>query len=208
MSTTILFSFRRCPYAIRARCALLAAEIKYKSIEVSLKDKPEQLLTLSPKGTVPVLVTPDIILDQSLDIINWALEKNDSLNWRRDSYKDQLTITDLIKSNDNNFKQSLDRYKYPNRYFSKKDEGARAQQSLTQCLEFLKILEERLRNSDHLIDNNTSLADIAIFPFIRQFHHVNKNILIEHNFCQLIKWLNFYLSSDMFEKVMKKPDIK
>lgn len=204
MSDIKLFSFRRCPYAIRARYALLAAKINYRCIEVSLKNKPQSLFDHSPKGTVPVLVTKTFVLEQSLDIIYWVLQKNDPGRWLRDSPETQLEIKQLIETNDNDFKQALDRYKYPNRYLTEGDKSAIEQQAFQKCIKLLKNLDLRLNQSTHLIDNKTSIADIALFPFVRQFHHVNKEVLPDHGLSRVIKWLEFYLNSEMFTEVMKK----
>jgi len=183
----ILYSFRRCPYAMRARLALYSAKIVHEHREVDLKNKPLAMLKLSPKGTVPVLqLKEERVLEQSLDIMNWAL-KTPALS---------VENTHLISENDTTFKQALDRYKYPGRYHEELGENYR----LT-CERFLKKIEGSLM--PFLAGNTITLADMAIFPFIRQFSMVDLDWFEEQTYPRLKTWLAFFASSSLFEQVMQ-----
>ena len=167
MSTLpLLYSFRRCPYAIRARMAMMYAQIEANIIEVSLKDKPQKMLDYSPKATVPVLVLDDNnIMDESRDIMLWSMTISDPDNWYVDlSCKQQKVITEAIEQNDNVFKPLLDDYKYSSRNneYSEEQLRRKAEPYLAQLNEFLECHQ-------YLMSDQVSLADIAIFPFIRQF---------------------------------------
>lgn len=199
-----LFSFRRCPYAIRARMTLLYSNINYQRIDVDLKNKPEELLTLSPKGTVPVLADNSFVLDESIDIMKWALAQSDTENWLPACQDAQKSIEGLIETNDNFFKQNLDRYKYPSRYFDHSSCHERSKLALSQCLIFLNELEVRLAHNKYLLGQSITLADIALFPFVRQFHHVNKDVLLNHNLKNTQIWLEDFLNSPLFLKTMQK----
>ncbi|MCY7331546.1 MAG: glutathione S-transferase N-terminal domain-containing protein, partial [Pseudanabaena sp. CAN_BIN31] len=151
---SILYSFRRCPYAIRARMALNYAGISYELREVSLKNKPREMLDISAKGTTPVMQIFDsgafnqdfIVLEESLDIMNWAIQQNDPLNWEDLSEQSMAIAKHLINTNDREFKQALDRYKYPNRFPEKPQEFYRQ-----QAEEFLQVLELQLQSNNFLI---------------------------------------------------------
>jgi len=187
MDTPILYSFRRCPYAMRARLALSYAGIKWEHREILLKDKPQEMLDASPKGTVPVLVLPDgDVIDESLDVMNWALEQSDPDGWLNDY------DMELIRQNDGPFKKALDRYKYPNRYPDEDCSGA-----FDECLEFLEKL-------DAYITNTTTLTDMAIFPFIRQFSKVEPRVFQELPYSHIQTWLDAHLDSDLFQSIMEK----
>ncbi|MEY3786844.1 MAG: hypothetical protein RLZ75_1051 [Pseudomonadota bacterium] len=191
----ILYSFRRCPYAIRARMAIFYAGIPVEIREVELNNKPEHLLLISPKGTVPVLHLEDKIIDESLDIMRWALAQHDPENWL--SFDNEVNL--LIKSNDGDFKYFLDRYKYADRYPNYSQEHYRQQAEV-----FLTELESRLVNANYLCGNSISLADVAIFPFIRQFASVDKEWFQMTSFHSLNNWLQIFLTSALFGSVMKK----
>ena len=167
--TNILYSFRRCPYAMRARMALKYSGINVQIYEVSLKDKPESMLKISPKGQVPVLVMNNKVIDESRDIISFALSVNDPDGWLSQDEEIKKQIEALITMNDHSFKENLDKYKY----FDKNQT-----ESLEKCRlegeEFLKILETKLSKNNYLFGNKILYGDIAIFPFIRQFAHVDK----------------------------------
>ena len=171
MAAPILYSYRRCPYAMRARMALKYANISLETREISLREKPAHMLRVSPKGTVPVLVLPNgEVIEQSLEIMHWALKQprvNADLNngWLN---VDLAIAQSLIAQNDGDFKSALDRYKYPERYPEKSQVEYRAQGEM-----FLQRLEGLLQTHDYLLANHVSLADIAIFPFIRQFAAVD-----------------------------------
>ena len=158
MQRPLLYSFRRCPYAMRARMAVAAAEIEVSLREIVLRDKPAHMLELSPKGTVPVLLLPDgRVLDESRDVMHWALEQNDPPGWL--SHKDD----GLIDAFDGDFKHHLDRYKYATRY-----EGADATAHRAACHDMLRDLEDRLAG-DWLAGDAPGFTDIALLPFLRQF---------------------------------------
>jgi glutathione S-transferase len=193
---TILYSFRRCPYAIRARLAIAYAGIPVEIREVQLKQKPEQMLAISPKGTVPVLQLPDgKVIDESLDIMHWALAQNDPENWL-DTDEDSER---LIQWNDGDFKYYLDRYKYADRYPEFPESYYR-----NQGEKFLEELESKLSQTTYLSGSLFSIADAAIFPFIRQFAAVDNQWFISSNYQYLNKWLNNLLASDLFATVMVK----
>jgi len=192
-----LFTYRRCPYAIRSRLALYQAGIDYESIEISLKNKPGDFLALSPKGTVPVLVQSDgKIIEESLEIMLWALNINDREHW---VLKDNDLCQKLIFENDFHFKKNLDKYKYADRFPEHPKEYYRS-----QCEIFLNALEEKLQFKLYLIEDRISIADIAIFPFIRQFRLVDENWFLNSKYDALKKWLNGLINSCMFKEVMKK----
>jgi glutathione S-transferase len=197
-SFPVLYSFRRCPYAIRTRITLCYARIQCEIREIKLSHKPLQMLEVSPKGTVPVLILPcGTVIDESLDIMQWALKQNDPDKWLCDENKSDCDF--LIKCNDTVFKQALDRYKYPSRYPN--DESAEAREI---CLEILQDLDTRLSVNNMLLGHNISLADVAIFPFIRQFASVDKNWFDTLSLPYVQKWLNTYLRNPFFINVMQK----
>ncbi len=195
----ILYSFRRCPYAMRARMALEYAGIERDLREIELKNKPAHMLEISPKGTVPVLSLPcGRIIDESFEIMIWAVSEHDPEHWLPDMHR--FDVYDLIERNDTLFKPQLDRYKYPNRYPDEDCSGAR-----DKAMVFLNDLNARLSNNNALSGNKTTLADIAIFPFIRQFANVDKNWSdTQQNLKPLQKWLDCHLNSDLFQTIMKK----
>ncbi|SDK60490.1 Glutathione S-transferase [Methylophilus rhizosphaerae] len=193
----ILYSYRRCPYAIRARMALWAANIQPEVREVSLRDKPAHLLQLSPKGTVPVLQLPDgTVLEQSLDIIWWALAQRDPQGWLN---KDHDAVNCLIAINDGDFKKALDRYKYPERYPEQLQVFYRQQGE-----QFLRILEAALEQQRFLLGDSASVADVAIFPFIRQFAAVDAEWFALSPYPKLRAWLEVWLESPLFGEIMQK----
>jgi glutathione S-transferase len=197
MTLPILYSYRRCPYAMRARMALSLANIQVEIREISLRDKPKHMLSVSPKGTVPVLVLPhQQVLEQSLDIMHWALQQCEDQHWLSSS---QAGISMLIRQNDTEFKQALDGYKYPERYPDFPPPYFRQQGEV-----FLQILEIRLNASTFLMNDKPSLADIAIFPFIRQFVAVDSAWFADSPYPKLRAWLDFWLNSALFEGVMQK----
>lgn len=196
----ILYSFRRCPYAMRARMALRYAGCAVQIHEVSLKAKPPAMLERSPKGTVPVLVLDDQVLEQSLDIMHWALAQNDQDNWLLIQDGDgRREIQALVEENDQVFKQHLDRYKYFVRH------PEHPQQHYRQLGEvFLQKLEARLQQRDFLIKDQVTLADIALAPFIRQFSAVDPDWFSVSPYPKLRGWLQRFLESALFKAVMVK----
>lgn len=199
-SLPLLFSFRRCPYAIRARLALRQAGIAHAVHEVVLRDKPAELLALSPKGTVPVMRLPDgRVLEESLDIMRWALAANDPQGWLMQAAPDAMQA--LIDLNDQRFKPLLDRYKYPERHPGHTRDQYRAQ--AIGCL--LADLDSRLQRSRHLLSDRPSLADMAIVPFVRQFAQVDRAWWEDGNeLAALRQWLHALTGSALFEAVMAK----
>ena len=196
----VLYSFRRCPYAMRARMALAKSGVTVALREVDLKNKPEEMLDASPKGSVPVLVLPDdTVVDESRDIMEWALKENDPDNWLAPGMD---TINNFIDHNDKNFKKALDRYKYPNRYPN--EDCSWAQDS---CLETFKTYEEHLtKNDGFLAGPELSMADIAVFPFVRQCAFVDKDWFDNLDLPRLQRWLKDRLESPLFKMIMLKTE--
>lgn len=193
----VLYSYRRCPYAMRARMALKYANIAVEIREISLKDKPLALLEVSPKGTVPVLVLQDAtVLEQSLDIMYWALQQQDAEGWLM---ADSTLTQQLIGENDSSFKQALDKYKYAIRFPEQSSVIYRAQGEV-----FLQKLELLLSKSPFLLNTQPSLADIAIFPFIRQFAAVDNAWFESTGYSALKAWLQRLVESALFLSVMEK----
>jgi glutathione S-transferase len=196
----VLYSFRRCPYAMRARMALRYAGCAVRVHEVSLKAKPPEMLERSPKGTVPVLVADDQVLEQSLDIMHWALGQNDPDNWLLILDGDgRREIQALVEENDQAFKQHLDRYKYFVRYPEYPQEHYRQQAEV-----FLQKLEARLLHRDYLITDRVTMADIALAPFIRQFSAVDPEWFATSPYPKLRGWLQRFVESALFKAVMVK----
>ena len=195
MTGHVLYSFRRCPYAMRARMALRYSGVPLSIVEVSLKAKPAEMLVASPKGTVPVLVCADgSVIEQSLDIMHWALARHDPDNWL------QPGCNELIEANDTTFKVLLDRYKYAIRYPEHPMAFYRAQGA-----EFLQRLEDVLTRSPYLAGPALSLADVALAPFVRQFAHVDRDWFAQAPYPHLNAWLERFLASELFSSVMRKP---
>lgn len=197
----VLYSFRRCPYAIRTRITLLYSRQAVELREVVLRNKPPCMIEYSPKATVPVLVLSDhTVLEESLDIIYWALNKNDPEQWWQGlSIEQQQLTSTLIQQNDGPFKHWLDRYKYADRYPQESAEHYR-QQAQT----YLAQLEQQLSRQPYLLTDRLTLADIAIFPFIRQFAFVDKNWFDQSPYPHLQRWLNALLGSPLFTEAMVK----
>lgn len=187
----ILYSFRRCPYAMRARLALLASGTICEIREVKLAAKPADLIAVSPKATVPVLVLPDgRVIDQSLDIMRWALDRNDPEDW--------LARADdaLIAANDGPFKYHLDRYKYRDRH------GSDPVAHRAEGLKMLEALERRLAVAAHLCGNAPGLADAAIMPFVRQFAQTDRPWFDEQRLPRIQDWLARQLATPRFAAAM------
>ena len=196
-----LYSFRRCPYAMRARLALRYAGVACELREVVLRDKPAAMLELSPKGTVPVLLvrpgTPAAeVIDESLDIMLWALAQHDPDGWLA---ADPLETERLIEGNDEDFKVWLDRYKYPDRYT---DIGT--YQPRDECSRFLAVLETRLAKQPWLTGPRMALVDAALFPFVRQFAYTDIDWFRSGVFPAVCGWLDTLLESELFTSVMDK----
>ena len=197
----VLYSFRRCPYAMRARMAISRSRITVELREVILRDMPESLLACSPKGTVPVLVLPGgTVLEESRDIMDWALAVHDPGHWlpAADSPA-KLETTQLIDANDTVFKQQLDRYKYAVR-----DPEHPAEHYRALGEQFLQRLEQRLLQYDWLLEGRMTVADVAIFPFVRQFAYVDQDWFRQASYPRLQLWLDRLLRSGLFSGVMHK----
>lgn len=196
-ATPLLYSYRRCPYAMRARMALKYAGVDVDIIEISLNNKPAHLLQVSPKGTVPVLVLPNgTVLEQSLEIMYWAVQQRDADGWLS---ADNVLTQELIAQNDGSFKQALDKYKYANRFPEYPAVVYREQGEV-----FLAKLEERLACGKYLLGDQLSLADIAIFPFIRQFSGVDNAWFEASPYAHLRAWRNQLAASKLFISIMEK----
>ncbi|WP_188696096.1 glutathione S-transferase [Silvimonas amylolytica] len=194
-----LYTFRRCPYAIRARLALAASQTPVLHHEVSLRDKPAAMLAISPKGTVPVLHLVDgTVLEQSLEIMVWALKHNDPQGWLEGSGWDD-EARQLVATNDGEFKRNLDRYKYPER-FPERDQAGHRQQGEV----FLQTLDNHLAGQAWLAGARAGLVDMAILPFVRQFAHVDKDWFAEAPYPHVRSWLERFLESELFAGVMEK----
>jgi glutathione S-transferase len=198
----VLYSFRRCPYAIRARMALHVAGIDCEHREVELKAKPAHMLEASPKGTVPVLVLhDDRVIDESLKIMYWALAKNDPGKWLMPQTGRSDAMQGLIADNDGPFKSDLDRYKYPNRYDESPEHFHR-----DRGLGFLARLDSQLSADGQLFGPRISMADIAIFPFIRQYANTDRDWFDTLPLPALQAWLNHHTGSSLFAAIMEKRD--
>jgi glutathione S-transferase len=202
----ILYSFRRCPYAMRARLAIRGSALQVELREVLLRKKPPEMLLISPKGTVPVLQLPDgQVVDESIDIVWWALNQSDPLGWLNFTTEQTKAGKGLIEINDTAFKNALDHYKYPNRYADIKEEAHQpAHYYRQQGEQFLQTLEANLSQHRYLLGEKISFADIAIFPFIRQFAHVDSDWFYTTNYHHLQQWLKAFLESELFLSVMQK----
>ena len=196
MSTgAILYSFRRCPYAMRARLAIMAAGAQCELREVVLRDKPKHMLEISPKGTVPVLLLPNgEVLDESIDIMDWALAQNDPRGWLRPGVDRAL-----IERNDGDFKHHLDRFKYPNRY-----DLVDGSEHRDHALTFMQTLEELLHANGNLQSVEFSYTDAAILPFVRQFSNVDRQWWNSLPYPSVHHWLNSHLESATFLAIMEK----
>ena len=199
VSLPVLYSFRRCPYAMRARLAIAAAGLQVVLREVVLKDKPKALLAISPKATVPVLQTSDSVLEESQDTALWAFQQSDPAGfWQPLTAEQQQLTLSLIAETDGDFKEALDRYKYADLYPGKSQLSYR-QEGET----FLAKLEQRLSRQSFLITQQPTLADIAVMPFIRQFAMVDQNWFNHADYPQLQRWLNSFLQSAIFKRIMQ-----
>jgi glutathione S-transferase len=196
----VLYSFRRCPYAMRSRLALAVSQQACALREIVLSQKPPEMLRASPKGTVPVLVLANgQVLEQSLDIMQWALQQSDPSGWLPSGVTDALRCHKLIAECDGPFKGHLDRYKYPHRYdlpdgLEHRDQGAK----------FLMQLEEQLMAAPYLHGTHFGLADAAIAPFVRQFAHTNPAWFAAQHWPSLQRWLQRFEASPLFAHTMVK----
>jgi glutathione S-transferase len=200
MTLPILYSFRRCPYAMRARFAIWTARVRCELREVILRDKPSSLTEYSEKGTVPVLVLADgTVIDESLEVMFWALAQDSGHNWLAAPAGCLADMRSLIAINDNEFKTHLDRYKYPERYedpdpLHHREEGER----------FLLELDKRIATNGYFFGPEPKLADYAIAPFIRQFANTDRAWFDATNHSALRSWLDDLLGRPLFQSIMVK----
>jgi glutathione S-transferase len=189
----VLYSFRRCPYAMRARLAIAVSSTACILREVTLAAKPPAMLAASPKGTVPVLVLPDgTVIDESLDIMRWALAGRDPEGWLKGD------DAALIRWNDGQFKHDLDRYKYPERHDT--DPLGHRERGVG----FLRELDGRLTRTSQLCGPVRTLADAAIMPFVRQFAAVDQQWFNDQPLPHLKAWLADHISSELFRTIMMR----
>ena len=193
----ILYSYRRCPYAMRARMALKYADIALEHREIELRNKPQSMLDASSKGTVPVLLIDQLVLEQSLDIMRWAINQSDPDGWG--NIDDQITQA-WIEKNDGRFKTLLDQYKYPNRHPELDPKAV-----LDETLQLMLLpMEKTLQHSQYLLGSKMTLVDVAIFPFIRQFSMIDPEGFNQLPIPATQKWLAKHLESELFNSVMQK----
>lgn len=200
MDLPILYSFRRCPYAIRARLAIFSSCYQCQLREVILRDKPAAMIEASPKATVPVLIDEENnIIDQSLDIMLHVLSINDPMGWLADEPNEQQKMLLLIDETETNFKPHLDLYKYANQ-----SENPDPELHRSRAFEFLNKLELRLSSNDYLFGRKLTLADFAILPFVRQFAQTDRVWFDAQHLPHLHPWLQEFENSDLRSNVMKK----
>lgn len=196
----ILWSFRRCPYAMRARLAIKASGIKVRLREILLRDKPEPFLNASAKGTVPVLELPDgQVIDESLDVMFWALEAHDPQGWLDVRARDKDHVEEHLARLDTEFKHHLDRYKYATRYDDVDESEHRA-----KGVAFLVQWDKLLGAQNALSGDTLGLLDYATLPFVRQFRIADNDWFDAQDWPHLHLWLQQFLASDAFAAVMTK----
>lgn len=197
----VLYSFRRCPYAMRARLALKSSGLNVELREIILRDKPAHMVEVSPKATVPVMILPDgTVIDESLDVMIHALQQNDPEHLLEAEKADLQEMLSLIKTFDGPFKTALDRYKYANRH-----ENVDVDEEREKASVYLMELEKLLTmGNDYLFGNRISLADLAIFPFVRQFANVDKEWFDNQTWPRLSKALDKFVGSERFLSIMIK----
>ena len=193
-----LYSFRRCPYAMRARLGILFAELQVELREITLKNKPSQMLAISPKGTVPVLQLLDgTVIEESTEIMIWTLEQQDPQGLLDAEVLQQANA--WIDKNDNEFKYWLDRYKYADRHTDMTQTEYQQKGEI-----FLQVLEELLTKNPYLLGKTVTIADIGIMPFVRQFAHVDRDVFYSLPYPNLQRWLQDWLQHPFFLQTMTK----
>ena len=197
----ILYSLRRCPYAMRGRMGIALSQQKVLLREIVTKDKPSELLASSPKGTVPVLVLPNgQIIEQSIEVMNWALQQNDPQDLLR-SNNPTLSeqVQQLIKTNDDDFIGHLEKYRASVRY-----RNVDTEQRRRACEGFISELESKLAQHEYLFGDTPSLADFAVMPFVSQFVRVEKKWFVQSEYQNVGRWLRAHLDSKLYTQVMKQ----
>lgn len=200
MNTPVLYTFRRCPYCMRAHMALKKSGIKVELREVKLSDMPTEALTVSAKATVPLLVFADgTFLDESWDIVKWALQQNDPDLWMGKDNEFLLDTEMLVETNDFSFKEDLDHYKYADRYPEKTQ-----QQYREACEEYIEELEELLDEHVYLLSDDISVADISVFSFVRQFSMVDEAWFEQAPYPKVRAWLHKIVDTELFQIIFRK----
>ena len=206
-SYPILWSFRRCPYAMRARATILNCGIKVEMREIMLKDKPDEFIAASPKATVPVLVLPSgKVIDESQDVMFWALdESGDPHNWLAGYSEDRKLWSAYLDELQGPFKAALDRYKYSTRFADTDDEAAGIkQQNRQKGSDFLEKINNMLADTGFLADSQFGLVDAASLPFVRQFRIADPDWFDAQDWPHLHHWLQSFLVSELFRTIMEK----
>lgn len=206
----VLYTFRRCPYAMRARLAIVAAGLKVEVRELVLRAKPAHMLEISPKGTVPVLWLPDgTVIDESLDVMRWAVGQNFPADWLVLNAKQQQQCDEWIALLDGEFKHNLDRYKYPHRYHVKTGTDTYTCDPLEHRAACEKILAQwnavLEQQGPYLFGSQPSFADYAILPFVRQFRIADEawfDTVLRYD--ALKRWLSAFLESNVLDQAMVK----
>ena len=201
MSLPILYSLRQCPYAMRARLGLLLAHQSVMLRDIVMTTIPKEMIEASPKGEVPVLVFHDgTVIDESIDIMRWALNINDSQDLLYKNYPDLIEeIQNFIQHNDNEFVEALKGYKAASRYHDDAEVERRQ-----HCELFIRDIEDRLSNQKYIFGDEPSLADYAILPFVRQFSRVDRKWYLQSPYPKLRSWLERHYQNPLFSKAMKK----
>ena len=203
MDTPVFYSFRRCPYCMRAHMALKYSGVKVELREVDLQNYPPQARKISAKATVPVLHLPDsTVIDESWDILKWALAQNDPDHWLGKNNEHALDAEILIETNDFSFKEDLDRYKYSDRYPEHSEKHYRK-----ACEVYIEELEDMLSENSYLLADQLSLADIGVFPFVRQFSLVDKEWFEQAPYPLVRQWLNTLISTELFIEAFRKHEL-
>lgn len=204
MTLPILYSLQHCPYAMRARLGILLAQQPVMLRAIVMQNKPAEMLAASPKGTVPVLVLgaehQNQVIDESLDMMLWALERNDPENLLYTESPDALAeMLHVIHENDAVFKPLLEQYKRAKRFHGDDEEHCRL-----LCEPFIQGLEYRLTQHEFLMGTTPSLLDYALLPFVRQFSRVNRQLYLHGPYTHLQRWLNHHLQSRLYARAMLK----
>lgn len=202
----ILYSFRRCPYAMRARLAIMASKTKLEHREIVLRNKPMEMLQASPKGTVPVLLLPESdgedelqVIDESLEIALWAAHRNDPLGLLTANGMNLEDMLPIIETYDGPFKRHLDHFKYGEKY-----PGENPLDHAQAGAVHLNRLDDQLANQRYMFGDELSFADLMILPFVRQFAGVDRDWFYEEDWPHIIRWLTEFLESDLYMSVMEK----
>ena len=197
MKFPILYSFKRCPYAMRARMAIQLAKIRCEIREIRLNNKPEHMLKVSPKGTVPVLILEDKIIDESIEIIEWVLDQDNVFEGNLN--QNEVVLSEkLISIFDEKFKYHLDRYKYAARY-----NNVNSDKNRSQCMEILIELNQIISNKKWIFGESINKLDISILPFIRQFRIANPEWFdMQVSIHSVKRVLNNFLESELLNEIM------